>query len=96
MGKRWRKARRDFAWFDDSDALWCRSPPCRRHCGVLSLLLPHHTPGENLDLDFRTSGDGVSHHVLYGAATLESLPGALMVVFLLLLGSRPSASTSMV
>lgn len=96
MGKWWRKPRRDFALFDDSDALWCRSPPCRRHYGVFPLLLPHRTPGENLALDFQTSGDGVSYRVLHGAAALESLPGALVVVFLLLLGSRSSTSASMV
>nr|ABB46635.1 hypothetical protein LOC_Os10g02780 [Oryza sativa Japonica Group] len=62
-GRRWRKPCRAFGRFDDDDAV-----------GAVSLLegvimalshLPHKSPGENL-APVRTSGGGVTHHVLLG------------------------------
>uniref|UniRef100_A0A0E0QVQ6 Uncharacterized protein n=1 Tax=Oryza rufipogon TaxID=4529 RepID=A0A0E0QVQ6_ORYRU len=62
-GRRWRKPCRAFGRFDDDDAV-----------GAVSLLegvimalshLPHKSPGENL-APVRTSGGGVTRHVLLG------------------------------
>uniref|UniRef100_A0A0E0IP52 Uncharacterized protein n=1 Tax=Oryza nivara TaxID=4536 RepID=A0A0E0IP52_ORYNI len=64
-GRRWRKPCRAFGRFDDDDAV-----------GAVSLLegvimalshLPHKSPGENL-APVRTSGGGVTRHVLLGAS----------------------------